>query len=456
MTQQITQQKGAASSTPPAPMRWLMSKIGTKLGSINTRNAKRTKAERARVKQQRPHVVEYFHHVDDGYSHLTALTLDAITKRYDIELICHLVSGAQNDNSPEPELLSKLSRTDAYAIAPHYGLTFDRHDDPVDDNLKQTALAILAHKDNLQNIELLNAVSTALWSDDKQALTNLASEYGQANTDATNAVISVGNNRQSELKHYSGAMFYYEGEWYWGVDRLYHLEKRLIDLGAVRDTADNSTALIAERPKIEHQTLAGAGNLTLEIYLSLRSPYTAVIFDTAVQLARDIGVKLVLRPVLPMVMRGVSLTRQKGMYIFSDSVREAHELGVEYGNFYDPIGEPVTRGFSLLPYAREQNKEAEFISAFLNSAFAEGINTNNDKGMRQVVERAGLDWGEAKQHLGKDGWQDELEANRQQMYQSGLWGVPSFRLLDGDGNEQLATWGQDRLWLVARKIKELC
>ena len=26
-------------------------------------------------------------------------------------------------------------------------------------------------------------------------------------------------------------MFYYGDEWYWGVDRLYHLEKRFIDLG---------------------------------------------------------------------------------------------------------------------------------------------------------------------------------------------------------------------------------
>ena len=24
----------------------------------------------------------------------------------------------------------------------------------------------------------------------------------------------------AQLKHYSGAMFYYEGEWYWGIGRL--------------------------------------------------------------------------------------------------------------------------------------------------------------------------------------------------------------------------------------------
>ncbi len=38
-----------------------------------------------------------------------------------------------------------------------------------------------------------------------------------------------------ELKHYSGAMFYYGQEWYWGVDRLHYLEQRLSELGVDRD-----------------------------------------------------------------------------------------------------------------------------------------------------------------------------------------------------------------------------
>jgi len=72
--------------------------------------------------------------------------------------------------------------------------------------------------------------------------------------------------------------------------------------------------------------------------------------------------------------------------------------------------------------------------------------------LRRVVEGAGLSWQEAQQHLDSDGWQQILEANRQQMYASGLWGVPSFRLLNAEGDELLAVWGQDRLWLVAREI----
>jgi 2-hydroxychromene-2-carboxylate isomerase len=204
---------------------------------------------------------------------------------------------------------------------------------------------------------------------------------------------------------------------------------------------------------VEAAELKDNGSLTLEVYPSLRSPYTAIVFDRAVKLAAETGVNLVVRPVLPMVMRGVPATRQKGMYIFLDAAREALEAGVPYGNFYDPIGEPARRCYSLYPWACEQGKGTELLSCFLNAAFARGVNTNNDKGMRVVVEKAGLDWSQAKEIVGQPGWEETLESNRLAMYEAGLWGVPSFRLLDKNGSSLLALWGQDRLWLFAREIQ---
>jgi 2-hydroxychromene-2-carboxylate isomerase len=156
-----------------------------------------------------------------------------------------------------------------------------------------------------------------------------------------------------------------------------------------------------------------------------------------------------------MVMRGVPATRTKGLYIFRDAAREAWEAGVPYGNFYDPIGDPVRRAFSIYSWAREQGKEIEFVSSFLRCAFTKGINTNNNRGLKKVIEGAGLDWTEARKRIGQPGWEDELEANRLAMYEFGLWGVPSFRLLDENGEQVLALWGQDRLWLFAREIQRL-
>ena len=248
-------------------------------------------------------------------------------------------------------------------------------------------------------------------------------------------------------------MFYYAKEWYWGVDRLYHLEHRLRNLGVQRVDGD----LLAPRPSTETGPHKSDGSLTLEIYPSARSPYTAAVFDDTVRLARATGVTLVVRPVQPMVMRGVSVPREKGVYIFSDSMREARARTPDagWGKVYDPIGNPVRRCYSLYPWAVSQGRGAELLSAFMRAAFREGVNTNNNKGLRHVVEAAGLSWADARQVVGNADWEDEIEANRLAMYELGLWGVPSFRLADRTGETLLGVWGQDRLWLVSREIQEV-
>jgi 2-hydroxychromene-2-carboxylate isomerase len=450
MAEQFKDQGGAASMDPSPFYRWVTSRVVRRICSPKRQNRQRRRLEKARLKAGDRHVVEYFHQVDDGYSHLAAQKLQQLARRYDIELVCHLVPGPQGKNVAEPELLLQLSRYDAFHIAPEYGLQFPEHPQPLDASLVDLANAVLAMQDNDSFIESAAQVGDALWSGDAQRLRNLADSLGRASDAERDARLASGIARRAELKHYSGAMFHYGDEWYWGVDRLYHLEKRLAALGADRQPGE---ALLVPRPALEVGELRDNGTLTLEVYPSLRSPYTSIAFDRTVKLAQDTGVKLVVRPVLPMVMRGVPATREKGFYIFSDTVREALEAGVPYGNFYDPIGDPVRRCYSLYPWACQQGRGNELLSSFLNAAFAKGINTNNNRGLRKVVEAAGLDWAEAQQHLGQPGWEKMLEDNRLAMYEAGLWGVPSYRLLDAQGKQILALWGQDRLWLFAREIQ---
>ncbi len=450
MAEQFADQGGVATMDPNPVVRWLTSKVISRLTDSRRLAKRRHKTEQQRVDAGQPHVVEYFHQVDDGYSHLASQALKPLTERYDIRLVVHLVSGPKGDNVAEPALLDRLSRYDAFHTAPHYGLHFPEHDEPPSASLVKLAAAILAAQSMEGFIERAAEVGQALWTDDGEGLEAQAERYGRETDEGAEAKIAAGNDRRQELKHYSGAMFYYGGEWYWGVDRLYHLETRLADLGTDRRAGE---PLIAPRPGTDAGELKDDGRLTLEVFASLRSPYTAVGFDRAVNLARDTGVRLVIRPVLPMVMRGVPATREKGLYIFGDAAREAREADVPYGIFYDPIGEPVRRCYSLYPWACEQGKGIELLSRFLRAAFVEGLNTNNDKGLKAVVEAAGLDWAQAKNIVGQSGWEEKLETNRLALYEAGLWGVPSFRLLDENGRQILALWGQDKLWVIAREIQ---
>ena len=452
MSEQFKDQGGAATMDPSALLRWVTSKVMTYVISPKRLAKNRIKVEKQRQANNQRHTVEYFHQVDDGYSHLAAQALAALAERYDIDLQCHLVDGPAGANAPEPELLVNLSRYDASKIAPHYKLDFPENLDAPTVTLLKLARSILANLNNQDFVAHVASVGHALWSGSEVALQELGKVHGFSSLEEEKAKYENGNTRRDSLKHYSGPMFYYGGEWYWGIDRLYHLEQRLANLEADRLP---DASVVMPKQEVKAGQLRDNGSLTLEVFASVRSPYTAMIFDRALELAQTTGVALQVRPILPMVMRGVSATREKGIYIFSDAAREARASEVPFGQFYDPIGEPSRRCFSLYPWACTQGKGNELLSSFLSAAFAEGVNTNKESGLRYVVEKAGLEWASAKQVVGQDGWQDTLEENRLAMYESGLWGAPSFRLLDRNNKVVLALWGQDRLWLVAKEIERL-
>jgi 2-hydroxychromene-2-carboxylate isomerase len=348
-------------------------------------------------------------------------------------------------------MLLRLSRYDSSLIASEYGLDFPAEGPSPDNDSIRLAQAISAAVPQSNLPELLPKVGHALWRNDRAELESLAAVTGEASADIIDSSLNAGTELRAKLSHYSGAMFHYEGEWYWGIDRLHYLEERLQALGASR----SSGALLAPCPAVSVLDVSNASALTLEFFPSLRSPYTSIVFDETVALAESTGVNFVIRPVLPMVMRGVPATFEKGLYIFSDTAREARRRGVPYGRFHDPIGNPVRRCYAIYPWAERQGRGAHLLSSFLKHAFAMGVNTDTDRGLKRVVEAAGLDWHAAKTHLGESEWQDMLEGNRLSMYEGGLWGVPSYRLIDADGNVHLEIWGQDRLWLVAREIRRL-
>lgn len=429
---------------PPAIVRALMSAVANRMIDPDRRARRRRKAEAARIKRGEPHRVEYFHQLDDPYSHLAAQTLVRLAARYDIELVPHLIRPSGGRNQPEADKLAQWARRDAALISPHYGLEFPANA-PVSPNPKAVAAAVrqLAGLSGPASVAAIAQATAAIWRGVDTLLVETASAA------EAEAALDRGSARLAELGHYSGAMFYYAGEWFWGVDRLFHLEQRLRDLGACRAP---ELKFICPRPGIDVGDVDASG-LTLDFYPSLNSPYTSIIHDLTVEMARSCGIRFNHKPVLPMIMRGVPATREKGMYIILDTKREAEHLGVDFGPAVTPIGEPTRQLYSLLPWARRQGRSIELLSAGLRLAFAEGGGLHRKAGLRRVVERAGLDWDTAQQHLGSAEWKEETARHQIEMTDElGLWGVPSYRLRGG-GEEDMCVWGQDRLWLVAAEIR---
>lgn len=428
--------------------------VAATLTSDALRDARRVVAEGRRRLAGAPHRVLWFHQVDDPYSQLGAQVLARLAARYAIELTPRLVGPPPDDAAPERERLAAFARRDAADVAPGYGLAFPRAAAAPPRAAVALATRILAAAPADSFAALAPRVGEALWTGDEAGLAALAAAYPPAADDAARAAVAAGSAERRRLGHYLGGMFHYVGEWYWGVDRLAHLEERLAGLGLARTDAGAPIVAPPSFPAAPAPP-AGGPRLALDFFCSLRSPYTYIAIERVLALPERLPVDLVLRPVLPMVMRGLPVPAAKRIYIVLDTKREAARAGVPFGRVCDPVGRPVERVFSLYPWARERGRAAELLLAFARAAFAEGVDTGTDAGLRRVVERAGLSWDEARASLGRDdGWRDELEANRRELLALGLWGVPSFRIRGRPGESDFATWGQDRLWRVEAEIRE--
>jgi 2-hydroxychromene-2-carboxylate isomerase len=431
----------------------IVSRVMAALTSDKRQARLHARAERRRRNAGAAHVLGYFHQVDDPYSHLAAQALLALRERYDIEIHAHLVGPPADWAAPERARLVEYARIDAARLARRTGLSYtDAGHQPAPARLATATATLAARLEHEDFLETAVRVGGALWNEQAPSAAAAVTPTPAATTRAADA-IRAGAARRQGLGHFMSAMVHYGDEWYWGVDRLHYLEARLAALGARRPGAPPRPFYEPHRPSALPATQApepGAAVLprqapapaTLHYYLSFRSPYTYLATERVKALADAYGLDLQLRFVLPMVMRGLPVPRMKAMYFALDTAREARSLGIPFGRIADPLGEPVARGYSLLPWARDQGKGYEYCLAFLRAVWSQGVDAGSDAGLARIVAAAGLSWTDARQRVGNDDWRAEAETNRAEMLSLGLWGVPCFRV------DTVAAWGQDRLWVI--------
>jgi 2-hydroxychromene-2-carboxylate isomerase len=345
---------------------------------------------------RRAAIVHYFHQDDDPYSELLAGVLPQLQERYRIDLHCHRVAPPDDASAPDRERLRDWSIRDAAALQLAYQLKSDSR-----------------------------AIERLQWHTPNP---------------------QAGAILRQRLGHYLGATIYFEGEWYWGIDRLHYLEKRLQSAGLAQRPVE--TLLI--EPQALRFTPIDHPNATrpiLEFFCSLRSPYTYLAIERTKRLADHYGADLQLRFVLPMVMRGLPVGFAKRKYILLDTKREAERLEMPFGNVVDPVGKPVEDGLAILHRAIARGRGIEFLSSFLSGAFAEGIDTHRPQALRGIALRAGLTDSDLEDAPNDPAWRTMAAVNREALLASGLWGVPSFRVVGYP-----SVWGQDRLWMIERDL----
>lgn len=449
----------------------LMPWISRRLLSEQTLQRRREHAERRRIARGEPHRVQVFLQADDPYSALLAEALPAVLERYNVVIDGHVAGPPPDAAAPARELLVAYSRRDTELLARHLGLDFrDPGRQPAPEAVGAARARLVAAIAQGRLAEAAAPVLAALW---RGVEGGGGAVVAGPSTPAAGRSIPAGNPAavdlhwpeadaaevqahgraadalRQRLGHYLGAMLHYGGEWYWGLDRLHHLELRLQALGAGR--AGTGGVLYPPpadlREPVVPDALPPGAPPPIEFFVSLRSPYSAIVVPRVYELGRLTGAEVRLRPVLPMVMRGLPVPAPKRRYISLDAAREARLRGVPFGVVNDPLGRPTERGMAVLAHARSQGRGPAFLRSFMQGVWAEGLDAGSNRGLRRMAERAGLDWAACTLALGDEAWRHEAEANRREMAALGLWGVPSFRV------GPLSVWGQDRLWAVQQALQ---
>jgi len=403
-------------------------------------------AARRKLSGRQP-TVYYFHQADDPYSHLAAQLLHPLLQRYYILIEPWLVPPPDDSAAPDRHRLEAYALRDAQRLARRYQLQFPAEAKRPSPELRDAANAAFVAALHSQDFPSWAPVAgKALWRGDIEQLRTIAAEAPPELS--VDAALRRGEAERRRLRHYLGAMFYFEGEWYWGIDRLHHLETRLRELGL--DNSPHSPPLAPyQRELLGNQVIdvATGQRPVIEAWFSFRSPYTYIGVPRIAALARHYGAELRPRCILPMVMRGLPVPAMKTLYIALDTKREANLIGVPFGRIADPVGKGAERALAVFFRAQALGRGVEFAQAAMAGSFAQGIDLADDAGLISITRSVGLSDDEVRAALADESWLALAEQNRVALFEAGLWGAPSFRVNGSD-----AHWGQDRIWALEEDV----
>ena len=438
--------KFMSKRTIAAPVR---NRIMNSFSNYEAFKSVRLESEVKRQDEGRNHEVLYFHKVDDPYSHLTIQSIEKLKSSYNISFKPILVGEEDAEAIHETSLYSKYCLEDVKRIAPFYDIAFPGNSYPSKEMIYK-ANSILSAVNESKFSEIAIKVSFALWSGDKDTIDNLVAIFSPSKDKVIDKIIE-GNKIRNDKGYYFGSAFYYENELYWGLDRLNYLEERLTELGlSTNSVKDPICSLNLSAPK----QMISNKKVNLTYYPSLNSPYTLVSAKRVKELSETYPINLITKPVLPMLMRDMTIPEYKAKYIISDAAREGRKYGHEIKNIYSPLGSPARKAYSLFPNIDKAGKGFEYIYELLNASFQEGVNIGNNDYLETLINKLGLDWSIIKNDLNTKQWKHDLDLNLKDMYSGNCWGVPSFKVTDEDGSNPFYAWGQDRIWLIKEEINK--
>ena len=416
--------------------------VNAYLGSRRTKYALYGVARLLRGGRRRARI---YYRADDPYSHLLSQVAPRLASAYALDIEIVPVAPPTAAANPAPEMLLRHAIHDAVVLAESYGLSFPCDAEaPSDDRIRRAHAVLLERRPLEEQMRIAVKLGDAVWRADGAALAAIVEQHGSLSGHAVRPALEANYAALERAGHYQPGMLHYGGEWYWGIDRLHYLEERLqregLDgrLDLHRGSSSHLATMIRRtdgRPS------------RIEAFVSFRSPYSYLAIPQLIGLRERHGIEVVVRPVLPMVMRGLPVSRAKKLYIVHDAKREADRLGIPFGHTCDPLGKGIGHCMAVFFHvAVARGLELELVQSLMQGIWSEARDVAHLPDLVFLAGRAGISEPEVRAAIDNRTWIDDATANRDALTELGLWGVPSLRV------GSFSTWGQDRIPFIDAEI----
>jgi len=401
-----------------------------------------------RVKQRvtsAPRRLELYFDISDPWSYVAAQATQRLLAAYPVDFAIRVVTPPASDVDPAPVLRAKHAVRDARQLAEYWDVEFSSTKEADSGMVRDLGSSLVRERPAAEQLRAALELGGVLWAGDRKGMAALLGTWG---TESHGSVAPILNTAYAELRkagHYQGAMLSYGGTWYWGIDRLPYLEEEL-----ARDTGRPVVHVVQPRPETARGPLKLSDKpLACELWFSFRSPYSYLALERIEAVLAPYRVPLVLRPIAPMVTRGLAVPSVKRLYIVRDAKREADRLGIPFGELCDPLGAGVDNCLAVVHWAAKRGpaEALAFARSAMRGIWSEARDLGAYVDLRAIVERAGLPWEEAKAALADPEAAKAAAAHAADMAVVNLWGVPSFRVGD------FVAWGQDRLTLLEDRLR---
>ena len=375
-----------------------------------------------------PHQITFYYSAFDPYSHITAQLLPELQANFAIELSIVVVGATNNIDNPQ-HLAHAIS--DCKMLSQHHQLNdFSQAKAPSPTAFNRANQRLLQQTLSLTS---LIEIGQQLWCEPCKKVSTAIDDT--MNTEGIDRLLGINTALLVAQGHYQSGMLYHAGHWYWSVDRLEFLARRLEQLGVC---LKDNRLLSLEHGSTMSQEINKAP-LTVELYISFRSPYSYIALMRLNEIAKQKELTIDIKLMLPMVMRGLAVSTAKKMYILHDAARIARRYNIPFGKVCDPLGDGIFDCINLYYYAKSIGRSNQFVTTIMQGIWSQGLDINNPKQLRKAVESLGINWPLAQHIMKKNDGVNQAHKNKEKLHQLGLWGVPSFH------TQTQTLWGQDRL-----------